>query len=112
MSFTTAVAELFRSEKKEGVDHSSWTGSRLWMLVAFVALVLIITKGVLTEDNMKLLFWAFVVYTGTNTITRGLQIVMNGLIVKERQRLAWKDGKLDDAEAAALKAGDATAAAT
>jgi len=111
MSLTKAVAELFSSDKKEEVGHASWTGSRLWMLVAFVALVLIVTKGVLTEHNMKLLFWAFAVYTVTNTVTRTAQIIMNGIIVRERQALAWKDGALSAEEERSLGALDAKARA-
>lgn len=111
MSLTKAVAELFASDKKDEVGHSSWTGSRLWMLVAFVALVLIVTKGVLTEHNMSLLFWSFAIYTIANTVTRAAQIVMNGIIVRERQALAWKDGKLSAEEERSLGALDAKAAA-
>lgn len=107
MSFKSLISSVLADDKPvdpvSPVGHAGLTSTRLWVLVALAALVLWVTKGVLTEENLKLLFWASLAYIGANTITRTVQIYVNGKIQIEKVRLAWADGKLDPDEVKALE---------
>lgn len=93
MSIKSALSALFNDEKKKAesfIEHPTLTSSRLWFALGFVALLIWFTKGVLTEQNMMLCFWVFVIYTVANTATRIAQIFVNGSLQKTKMQLEAK----------------------
>lgn len=107
MSILNAAKAFFSNLKSEapkadGIEHSSYTGSRFVLLLVLLAGVLYVTKGVLTESTLWLCFWGYVTYTASNTVTRAVQMWVNGRILLKAQELAYADGKLDEVEAKSL----------
>lgn len=99
--FGDAISALFSKKKEQATDlleHPGLTGSRFLVIAGFAGLLLWVTKGVLTEANIRMLFWGVLVYVGCNTITRSIQLICNTTLRKTTLRLAYADGTLDPAE--------------
>jgi len=110
MDISKAVSALFSSEKKEGnetIEHGFLTSSRFLVMVGMVGLLLwLVLKGMTDLKLILPITGIAALYIVTNTVTRIYQIKENGQIIRERQRLAWADGVLTPAEAAALDGAD------
>ena len=82
MSFRSWLSETIAPKAtalKEDIEHGRWTSSRLWLVVGFVA-ALIWAKSMLTELNMKMIFWLVVTYTICNTVSKCVNTVSNAWI--------------------------------
>lgn len=99
-----AYAVLTEKTEAELLDvkHGKLTSTRLWALVAFVGLIVWLTRGVLTESNIRMLFYAVCVYITGDTITRSITIYVNGRTKRVLADAFMKDGKLDANETSVL----------
>jgi hypothetical protein len=111
MSLSNALSALFANEtkdpNKETIEHS-WIGSsRFIVFVAIAGLVVYLAYKGLTDLRVIIPVTSLAaIYILANTVTRIFQIKANAEIIKERQRLAWADGRLTPEEAAALATAD------
>ncbi len=112
MSLRTAIAELFKhAEENLEVSHGKLSSTRLWVLVGFAALLLWVTKGVLTEANLKMVFWVAITYTACNTVTKAVTIFVNARTKAILAAAFMKDGALDANETSVLVSVDTAAKA-
>jgi hypothetical protein len=104
MTIASAWKELWTKAEPEvkELTHDSWTGARFGIVLLFAGLLLWQNKGALAHDAVMLLFWLAIAYITSNTITRSIQLVMNGKLLRDRQALAWQDGVLTPLEASSL----------
>ncbi len=109
MSLRTAIAELFKkADENLEVSHGKLSSTRLWVLVGFAALLLWVTKGVLTEANLKMVFWVAITYIVCNTLTRAMTLFVNAKTKRIFAESFMKDGKLDANETSVLVSVDST----
>jgi hypothetical protein len=107
MDFGTIVQGLFGKKDEQPtttLDHPSFTSSRLLLVLAFVAVILYSTRGVLTEANIRIISQVVMVLIIGNSLTRIACYAANAFIKGRAMRLAWNDGTLT-AEEAAVVAG-------
>jgi hypothetical protein len=107
MSLKSAIAEFFspaaESDKPEQVAHPSLTSVPMIVLVLFVAGLIWLGRGVLTEENIKLAFWLALASVVCHTATHIVQLLVNGAILRERQKMILGDNKATPEELALLK---------
>ena len=84
------------------IDHDSFTGSRFVLIAGAILALLWAPRFGIGADLIQLAFWLVIAYIASNTITRSIQIWVNGQIARDFQRLAYQDGKLDEIEARSL----------
>lgn len=114
MSLKNAFAALFASgnDEKEKVEHGHWLGSSRFLLtLGLLAVIIYLTKGILTDTLWIICGVIVVTYLVTNTWSKTVAMKVNAEVIKERQRLAWADGSLSAVEAEALKRADDASAA-
>jgi len=113
MSISNALKELFNKEKPAGnemIEHGFLSSSRFIVMIGMVGLLLWLTLKGLGDLHIILpIAGIAALYIVTNTVTRIYQIKANADIIRDRQRLAWADGQLSEAEAATLQGISATA---
>lgn len=102
MSFRKAISALFdknETEKLE-VEHGKFSSTRLMIVVAFAGLLLStwVVKGLVTDANIQRLTWVVIVYIIGNSVTKSVQMVVNGWIKNTQARAFLKDGTLSDNE--------------
>lgn len=105
MDFGTIVQGLLGKKDEQPtttLDHPSFTSSRLLVVLAFVAIILYSTKGVLTEANIRIISQVVMVLVICNSLTRLGYYGANAFIKGRAMRLAWSDGTLTDAEAGVI----------
>lgn len=104
MSFSKAFSALFESDDANEVKHDKFTSMRFMAMIAFVGLIVWTTKGLLTDANLHLIFYAFAVYVAGDTATRMMQILVNGRIKLAEVKAFTSDGTLDANETKVLSA--------
>ncbi len=123
MSFSSAIGDFFKGlsnkdPNKESIEHG-FLGSSRFLIVAVVLgalgyLAITNIREMLTNPVLLICVFSsgtlvILAYLFCNSSTKKAQIQANAQIISERQRLAWADGVLSDAEAAALKSADDSA---
>jgi hypothetical protein len=99
------------AKAKETVEKS-WVGSsRAIFCIAFIAF-LYFAKSLFTTELFIIAASVVGLYMLCNTVTRIFEVREEGKTIRERQRLAWTDGVLTDAEARALESADRIAERT
>jgi hypothetical protein len=108
MSLKSALSELFSpapaADKPDQVNAPAWTGIPVGVLVLFAAGLIWLGKGVLTHENLQLVFWLALATLGCHTAVHLVQIIVNGAILRERQKYLLKDGTASAEDVAALSA--------
>jgi hypothetical protein len=105
MDFGTIVQGLLGKKDEQTtatLDHPSFTSSRLLVVLAFVAIILYSTKGVLTEANIRIISQVVMVLVVCNSLTRLGYYSANAFIKGRAMRLAWQDKTLTEAEAGVI----------
>ena len=97
----TALASLGKQEDKDGpeqIGHDSFTGSRFIVIALAILGLLWAPKFGIGSDLIMYGFWLVIAYIVSNTVTRTVQILVNGRLAQDFQAFAFKDGKLDENE--------------
>lgn len=103
MSISKAIAALFSHDEEDSqIRHSSLTALPTWVLVLFVAGVLWLAHGVLTETNLRLIFWLALAYIGGEYLLRIVLVIVNGANKRAEITTFDRDNSLDANEAAVL----------
>lgn len=102
MSISKAISALFSDDKTTQVQHSSLASMPTWVLALFIAGVLWLTHGVLTETNLRLIFWLALAYIGGEYLLRIVLIIVNGANKRAEITTFDRDNSLDANEAAVL----------
>ena len=100
--FLSSLSPKEQADQPASIEHDSFTGSRFIVIGLAVLGLLWAPKFGLGADLIQLCFWLVVVYIVCNTITRTAQILVNGKLAQDFQKLAYQDGKLDEVEAKSL----------
>lgn len=95
--------------KLKETTEKSWLGSSRFLLLIAFGLLLYFARSLFTTELWVILAVVVSVYMICNTLTRIFEIKEEGAIIRERQRLAWTDGVLTEAEAKALASADTIA---
>lgn len=108
MSFLARVGSALSSlsspdTKAPQVGHESFTGSRFVVMALAVLGLLWAPKFGIGSDLIGYGFWLVLAYLASNTITRSIQILVNGRILQAAQELAYRDGTLTETERQHLK---------
>lgn len=111
MSLKSALAGWLSesADKVETVEKSWLASSRFLILIAF-GLLIYFAKSVFTFELFVLMASVVGLYLVCNTATRIVEIIVEGRLRSERQRLAWTDGVLTAAEVEVIKSADEIAA--
>ena len=104
MSISKALAALFSGDdtKSAQVSHSSLASMPTWVLALFVAGLLWLTHGVLTEVNLRLIFWLALAYIVSDRLVTCVKLVVNGSIKRVEVNAFTRDNQLSDNEAKVL----------
>jgi hypothetical protein len=108
MSLSDAISAFFKKEDKpkQEIESSPFTSTRLWLTVAVIAGMIWLSGGLLTPHNMMLAAIVVIAYIIGNSLTKAVQIWVNGNIRIKMMELAWKDGKLTKEESEAIDNSD------
>lgn len=103
MSISKALAALFSNDSKPAqVTHSSLASMPTWVLVLFVVGLLWLTHGVLTEQNVHLIFWLALAYIVSDRVVTCVKLMVNGAIKRVEVNAFTRDNQLSGTEAAVL----------
>ena len=80
LSDIIAPAESAVKDGVATIEHASWTSSRLWVIAAFIGLLVWINHG-LVDETIRYAFWCIIAYIASNTVTRTAQILANSRIL-------------------------------
>lgn len=104
MSFLSSLGDALSALGKRAsaapaaVEHSSFTGSRFFVLVLGLLALYWAPKGGVGGELVRYGFWLIIAYIASNTVTKWQQIRENGETNRQWQALVYQDGKLDETE--------------
>ena len=99
-----SVADFVKPEETDAeptaaqVPHESFIGSHFVVVAAAIIGLLWAPKLGFATELIQYCFWLVIAYIISDTITRTVQIVVNGRLAQDFQAFAYKDGKLDENE--------------